>query len=141
MCTCDDWYIVVKKVNVQCSIVITSFIEKFAQKLLNQEFMNIIKIIYPQHSWNFNVKNTFLNQLAWSFSLSNDIVLRKSLIMKAWKYLLYWMNKSLTWELPFLRSICKQIVDMLWSFLWHEIPRPRCGPICPLLMLCYNNNF
>ncbi len=40
----------VKKANVQCSIVITSLIQKFARKLLNQEFMNIIKIIYPQHS-------------------------------------------------------------------------------------------
>jgi hypothetical protein len=45
MRTCDDWYIVVKKVNVQSSIVITSLVEKFAQKLLNQELMNIIKII------------------------------------------------------------------------------------------------
>jgi len=64
MCKCDDWYIVVKKVNVQCSIVITSLIEKFAQKFLNQEFMNIIKIIHPEHSLNFNAKNTFLSLLA-----------------------------------------------------------------------------
>lgn len=64
MCKCDDWYIVVKKANVQCSIVITSVIEKFARKFLNQEFINIIKVIHPQHSLNFNAKNTFLRLLA-----------------------------------------------------------------------------
>jgi hypothetical protein len=53
-----------KKVNVQCSIVITSLIEKFARKFLNQKFMNIVKIIYPQHSLNFNAKNTFISHLA-----------------------------------------------------------------------------
>lgn len=61
---CAHVMIVVKKVNVQRSIVITSLIEKFAQKFLNQEFMNIIKISYPQHLLNFNAKNTFLSLLA-----------------------------------------------------------------------------
>ncbi len=60
---------------MHCSIIITSLIEKFARKFLNQEFMNIIKIIYPQHLLNFNAKNTFLSLLAWSFSWTNETIL------------------------------------------------------------------
>ncbi len=52
----------IKKVEVQCLDVATTFIE-FSWKYLNLEFTNAIRIIYPQYWLNLNAKHTFPTHL------------------------------------------------------------------------------
>jgi hypothetical protein len=96
----------------------------------------LLRFYFPSISWILMQKVDSMPILpCWK----HNIVFKKSLVMKFWRYLLYKMRRRLTWELHFSRSLCKQFINRLWNFLWHVIMWLICGLIC-LLVLCYNIN-
>lgn len=112
MCIRDDCYVMVKKVKVQILYEVANLIEEFIQRFLNQSFVNHIRVIYLQY-WLNLMQITCPSSLVESTILLNEKEFGDESLFRC--CLPYLMNKNLKWQLIFLRSLSKPIVNRFWS--------------------------